>query len=121
MVLAEKPSLRVVCLLFLLCAPLPLHSHPHVFINCSLTTVFDENGLAGFKLSWVFERVFSAAVIQDFDRNGDRIFDAGEIEAVEGGASANLKNYDYFCHVTVEGAASDHHGGPDRRRHQRSG
>ncbi len=30
---------------------------------------------------------------------------AARIEAVEGGASVNLKNYDYFCHVTLEGAA----------------
>jgi ABC-type uncharacterized transport system substrate-binding protein len=105
MVLAEEPSMRVVCLLFLLCAPLPLHSHPHVFIDCSVSAVFDQNGLAGFKLSWVFDKVFSAAIILDFDGNGDSNFDAEEIDAVKEGAFANLKNYDYFCHVTVEGAA----------------
>jgi ABC-type nickel/cobalt efflux system permease component RcnA len=60
---AKTPRRTAVLLLFLLCAPFRLHSHPHIFINCRLTIVFDENGLAGFELSWVFDRMFSAAVV----------------------------------------------------------
>jgi len=43
-------------------------SHPHVFIYNSIKVVFDEKGLAGFELKWVFDDMFSNMIINDFDQ-----------------------------------------------------
>lgn len=91
-------------LFLLLFVPSALQSHPHIFIDNRITIVFDENGLAGFRLNWVFDKVFSAAIIHDFDRNGDQSFSRGEIEAVKDGAFSNLKNFHYFCDIAIDGS-----------------
>jgi len=76
-------------------------SHPHVFIYNSIKVVFDEKGLAGFKLKWVFDDMFSNMIINDFDKNKNGLFEQSEIETIKNGAFSNLKKFDYFTHIKV--------------------
>ena len=89
-------------LFFLLFVSASLQSHPHIFIDNRITVVFDEDGLAGFRLNWVFDKVFSAAIIHDYDKNGDQNFNQEEIEAVKDGAFSNLINFHYFCDISID-------------------
>ncbi len=97
----NKISLLCLLLVFI---PSFLQGHPHIFIDNKVTIVFDEKGLAGFNLNWVFDKVFSASIIHDFDLNGDGIFSKTEIEAIRETAFSNLSNFNYFCLVTINGS-----------------
>ena len=93
----------LLCLLLLFVSAF-LQGHPHIFIDNKVTIVFDEKGLAGFTLDWLFDKVFSASIIHDFDLNGDGIFSEQEIEAIREGAFSNLSDYNYFCLITIDGS-----------------
>jgi len=78
-------------------------SHPHVFVYSAVDVVFDENGLAGFRIRWLFDEMFSSMIILDFDKNGNNRFEPSEIENVEDGAFSNLCEFDYFMHIKING------------------
>jgi len=75
--------------------------HPHVFIENAFTFVFDDTGLAGIRIKWILDEMFSASIIMDYDWNNNKIFEEKEIKAVERGAFINLKNFNYFMHITA--------------------
>lgn len=77
--------------------------HPHVFIDNTVTFVFDENGLAGFRLDWLFDEMFSNMLIHDYDKNRNGKFEEGEISELKEGAFSNLEKFDYFTHVKING------------------
>lgn len=89
----------IVCVVFLH-VPL-LTPHPHVFIYNSITVVFDENGLAGFRLKWVFDEMFTNMIVHDFDKNKNGSLEPPEIKDIENGAFSNLKNFNYFTHIKI--------------------
>lgn len=80
-----------------------LAAHPHVFIDNSATILFDKLGFAGVEAEWIFDEMFSGTIIQDFDENKDGEFSGVEIKEIEEGAFSNLKNFDYFTHMRVNG------------------
>ena len=93
-------SLVVVIFLVILSVR-PTLPHPHVFIYNSINVLFDEKGLAGFRVKWVFDEMFSNMIINDFDKNRNRRFESQEIEHIKNGAFSNLKNFDYFTHIKI--------------------
>ena len=78
-------------------------SHPHVFVHTAVDAVFDDKGLAGFRVRWVFDEMFSSMIRMDYDKNGNRRFEPSEVKALEEGAFSNLKNFNYFVHVDIQG------------------
>ncbi|MBN1546191.1 MAG: DUF1007 family protein [Syntrophaceae bacterium] len=78
-------------------------SHPHVFLSNTVQVVFDEKGVEGFTIRWIFDEIFSSMIILDFDKNGNNRFEPSEIENVKQGAFTNLRNFDYFTHITING------------------
>jgi len=93
-------SLALTAFLVFAIAPVSF-SHPHVFIYNSIKIVFDKNGLAGFKVKWVFDDMFSNMIINDYDKNKNLRFDPYEIGLIKNGAFSNLKKFDYFTHIKV--------------------
>lgn len=83
----------------------PGWAHPHVFIDCFLTVIFDEQGLAGFRQRWEFDEMFTAFLLEEFDADGNSRFDAAEIQAVKQGAFDNLREFEYFTHLLIRGTA----------------
>lgn len=77
--------------------------HAHVWIHGGVIVHFDEKGMAGFKQEWVFDEMFSSMIIHDFDRNRNGRFEPEEVKEVYKGAFSNLKNFDYFTHVKING------------------
>lgn len=86
----------------LFCAA-PALAHPHVFVDNSVVFVFDGPDLAGVKVRWVFDDMFGTMIREDFDSDGDGSFSKAEAEKVRTGAFENLKNFDYFTFIEVDG------------------
>ncbi len=89
--------------LFCTLIPIKAQAHPHVFVDCSLTFEFDEQGLKGVRQKWWFDEMFAAMILGDFDVNHDNVLTSDEAKALENGAFVNLKNFDYFTRIVVDG------------------
>ena len=102
---------RFYTLAFLLFAlnPQSAFPHPHVFIDNTVAIVFDGEGLAGFRLYWLFDEMFSNMLIHDYDKNGDGKFEEGEIKGLKRGAFSNLKKFNYFIRLKVNGKVGKGH------------
>lgn len=87
--------------LFFLCGS--LWAHPHVWVDYSVKVVFDANGLSGFEHRWIFDDIFGTSIIADYDSNQDGSFSTAEISAIETDAFSNLKNYNYFNLIEIDG------------------
>ncbi len=78
-----------------------------MFIDTRVVTVFDAKGIAGFRIEWVFDDMFTAMIIEDFDADYDLLFSSSEIKDIEGNAFSNLRNFHYFSYVSWDGGEYD--------------
>lgn len=72
-------------LLMLLCIflpALPLSAHPHVFIDAEVNVETRQGRITALESQWVFDEMFSAMVLMDYDTNRNGRIDAGEITAL---------------------------------------
>lgn len=81
----------------------PVEAHPHVWIDAVVTFVFEDGQLVGLRHHWRFDEFFGSFVIEEHDVNGDGAFDATEVSALRDAAFANLREYDYFTHLRLDG------------------
>ena len=77
--------------------------HAHVWIHHAVIVHFNQDGMAGFKQEWVFDEMFSNMIIHDFDKDQSGKLEPAEVEDVYKGAFSNLKNFEYFTHVKING------------------
>ncbi len=89
--------------IFLFVIPPPTFSHPHIFIVNRLTVVFDDKGLAGIRVKWIFDEMFSSMISVDYDQNHNGHFEESEIKTIHKEAFSYLVNYDYFCFIKIDG------------------
>ncbi len=80
-----------------------ISAHPHIFIDADITVVLDKKGLAGIKVQWLFDVMFSEMMLHDFDKNGDRQFNKTEQKIVKEEIFNNLKEYQYFTFIIIDG------------------
>lgn len=80
-----------------------LAAHPHVFVDSRVEAEVSGTRLEGFWVEWTFGRLYSAGIIQDFDRDRDGQFNQAEVRGVQKGAFSNLENYDYFMRLFLDG------------------
>lgn len=78
-------------------------SHPHVFIVQRIEVVFDDEGLAGFRIEWNFDEMFSSMIIGDYDKNQNRYLDPDEIAVIKEEAFSYVSNYNYFTFIRIDG------------------
>lgn len=97
-------SVPLLALALVLAWAAPCRAHPHVFVDNHATFVFDEDGLIGFRLTWLFDDMFGSTIIQDYDADRDGAFDAAETARLKAEVFDNLRNYDWFVHLRVDGA-----------------
>lgn len=86
-----------------LVAARPAAAHPHVFIDSTVIFLFAEDRVAELRLIWVFDELFSATFLQDFDADGDGALGTDEMAAIKENSLASLGEYDYFTHLWVDG------------------
>ena len=78
-------------------------SHPHVFVTQRVGVHFDDKGLAGFKIRWEFDEMFSSMIIDDYEKNQNRHLEAEEVTTIKNEAFSNLSNHNYFTFVRIDG------------------
>jgi len=76
-------------------------AHPHIFTHASVLVSFDESGLAGFKVNWMFDEMFTAMMMLDYDTNGNGKLESAEGELVKKNAFDPIREYSYFTHVKI--------------------
>jgi ABC-type uncharacterized transport system substrate-binding protein len=81
----------------------PVHAHPHVWIDAVVTFVFEDGHLVGLRHQWKFDEFFGSFVIEEHDADGNGALDAAEVDAIRASAFSNLREYDYFTHVRIDG------------------
>jgi ABC-type uncharacterized transport system substrate-binding protein len=96
----RKVIYAILCLLLFL--PTTVVAHPHVFIDNYPQLEFDDSGFAGIRVAWVFDEMFSASMLLDYD-DGDGRFSSQETAAIKAEAFDNLKEYGYFFHIEIAG------------------
>jgi len=78
-------------------------SHPHVFIVQRIEIVFDDKGLAGFRIEWTFDEMFSSMIAGDYDKNQNKYLEPDEIAVIKENAFSYVSNYNYFTFVRIDG------------------
>ena len=78
-------------------------AHPHVFIEQRLKVVFDDNGLSGIQVNWLFDDMFSSMIANDHDLNKNNSLEPEEVAQIKGKAFAYIAEYDYFFSVKIDG------------------
>jgi ABC-type uncharacterized transport system substrate-binding protein len=81
----------------------PAAAHPHVWINAVATFLFEDRILVGVRHHWEFDEMFGSYVIEEQDADRDGKLDRAEIASVQANAFSNLRDYDYFTHVRIDG------------------
>ena len=87
--------------LILFLGPKQGFGHAHIFIDYSINAVFDDTSLVGTQVSWIFDRMFSATIIKDFDKNKDGQFNPEEVKLVNGKSFRNLAKSNYFTVIKI--------------------
>jgi len=80
-----------------------LYAHPHIFIVQRVSIVFDDQGLAGFKMRWGFDEMFSSMIIGDYDRNQNGRLESTEVQTIKEKAFNYISDYNYFTFVKIGG------------------
>ena len=77
--------------------------HPHMYIENLNTVVFNEKGLDGFRIKWIFDEMFTAAILNDYDKDKNSQFSPDEENLLYNKVFNNLKEVQYFCDIEIEG------------------
>ncbi|WP_147819862.1 DUF1007 family protein [Salidesulfovibrio onnuriiensis] len=78
-------------------------AHPHVFVDASPTMVINEHGLAGIREHWLFDDMFTSAILSDIGVDPTTVNTESGQSIIRDGAFAYLKNFDYFTAVHLDG------------------
>ena len=92
-----------ICLVFLAVFSNMSFSHPHVFMTQQITSVFDDKGLAGFKICWEFGDMFSSMITDDYDKNQNGFLEKEEATVVKDEAFSYISEYNYFIFIKIDG------------------
>jgi len=82
--------------------PFQAMGHPHVFVYTGITIDFDDKGMAGMQVRWVFDEMFSSMTVDEFDQNHNGRFEPPESAALKQGAFSNLSKFNYFTHIKID-------------------
>jgi len=93
-------------LLFIV-TPKFINAHPHVFIDTKIKVYFDDKGMSGVKVSWTFDDLFSELMMDEFDEDFDEQFSKEEQKVIYSKAFTNLKKFNYFTEIEIDGKAFD--------------
>lgn len=77
-------------------------SHPHVFVVQRIECVFDNKGLAGFRVVWKFDDMFSSMIVGDYDKNQNNSLEPDEVITIKENAFSHISNYNYFTFVKID-------------------
>jgi ABC-type nickel/cobalt efflux system permease component RcnA/ABC-type uncharacterized transport system substrate-binding protein len=78
-------------------------AHPHVYVDVSLTFVVDDSGLVAIRQNWLFDDMFSRAILADLELDQASLATSQGQDTIRNGAFAYLSNYEYFTFIESGG------------------
>jgi len=78
-------------------------AHPHVYVDVSLVFAVDESGLTELRQRWLFDEMFTQAIMADLGLDGHRLATPAGQRAIREGAFNYLANYGYFTLIESAG------------------
>ena len=102
--LGPPPNIHAAALLIILISilvPGLTQAHPHVFIAQKLHVVFDDSGMAGIKVFWQFDDMFSNMIVMDHDLNQNQAFEPAEVQSIKEKAFKYISESDYFFSIKI--------------------
>jgi len=78
-------------------------AHPHVYLNAKIQYILDDSGVYGIRQEWAFDEMYSSALIMEFDTDRNGRFEKSEIRKLKQNAFGNLKKYNYFNYIKIDG------------------
>ena len=73
-----------------------------MFIDTRLEVRLNSDCLDGLEITWYFDPMFTASIVNDFDENGNGSFSEHEIDLIYENAFSNLADFDYFTYVSTD-------------------
>ncbi len=74
-------------------------AHPHVWIDANTELVFENDKITAVRVHWVFDDLFSMAMIDEFDQNHDTRFFGDENQTVHDNAFIALSEFSWMTHL----------------------
>ncbi len=94
-IMHNKAGLLILIILML--TPATSATHPHAWISVRTTVFINAEGQAtALRQRWLFDRMYSAFAVQDFDPNRNGRLDPDELRSLAKMNISNLAPYDYF-------------------------
>jgi ABC-type uncharacterized transport system substrate-binding protein len=84
-------------------APGPAMAHPHVFVDYRVTCVVVGDRLTGLRFAWTFDDLFSGFILNEFDKDRNGMFSAGEAQRVEKEHLSEFRRVAYYTTINVDG------------------
>lgn len=99
------PSRRLLLLLMssLAVGASPAAAHPHVWIEASAELRIEAERVRAIAVTWVFDDLYSYAVMEDFDLDRDGRLDKAELRELAEVSRDNLSHYSFFTHLRIDG------------------
>lgn len=79
--------------------PVQALAHPHVFVDAGVTVLYDASGFSGVKNRWVYDDVYSAAMMSSVDKNDDGKLSADEVKLLESAILGPIEKNNYYNYV----------------------
>jgi len=77
----------------------PGFCHPHVFVDATIQVMFNKSGFSSIKNHWVYDELYSSAMISSGDKNGDGKISAEESPWFQRVILEELAGNNYFNYV----------------------
>jgi ABC-type uncharacterized transport system substrate-binding protein len=83
----------------LLLAVVGAFAHPHVFVDAKVQVLFNEKGLSGVKNHWVYDEIYSTAMVSSVDSDGDGKLSSQEGEILKSSILGEISRSNYFNYI----------------------
>ena len=78
-------------------------AHPHIISMVYPHIYFDDDGMNGFYLQWIYDPVYSSQIIYDIDTDMNMELNSSEQEMAKDDFISALKSEDWFMTILVNG------------------
>lgn len=96
--MATVKSLLVLCL----CGVTLSLAHPHVFVDATVKVLFTQDGFSAIKNHWVYDELYSMAMMSSGDKDGDGVISDEENRWFCDAIMEPLRKSNYYNFVLVE-------------------
>ena len=81
---------------------LSIFAHPHVFVNSYAHFYFNDKGMSGMYIQWVFDPLYSSQILYECDLDSNEEFSSDEIAEVKDYYFSQLDQYNYYLALAVD-------------------